>query len=194
MFHGGIEPPPSHRDCTSIVRVSQYRYTTINYMYLTLNMMESIVYRILTILRLKKQHEKIDLSGLEYDDFDIYTPMDDGEKGIVIKVYDGDTVTIGFRKYGSNKNTRISCRINGIDTPELRGSSENEKSLALEAKDRLYKAVMGKSVTVMSPKSEKYGRLLCDLKTDEIDSISKYMLDDPRICKEYDGGKKVEWD
>ncbi len=147
-----------------------------------------------------------DLRQLEFRDFGVFLPLEDGDKALVIKVYDGDTLTVGFRHGGSQRPVKESIRIRGIDTPEIRTKSEREKELALLARARLEKVTLGKVVTVVSPESDKYGRLLCDLKTEsgdigdiddigniEIESISDYMLQDSDICRAYDGGPRQPW-
>jgi len=134
-----------------------------------------------------------DLVGKDYGQFTPFTPLKHDSKAIVIKVYDGDTLTLGFYHQSDGEPTRISCRIDGIDTPELRGSSDDEKKLALEAKEYLSDVTLGEVVTIINPGKEKYGRVLCDLSTDELPSVSYYMLENPRICKPYDGGTKAQW-
>ena len=133
------------------------------------------------------------LDQLEYRDFEKFVALDDGDKALVIKVYDGDTLTVGFRHGSSNRTVRSSVRIRGIDTPELRSQSEEEKRMASVARSRLEDATMRKVVTLISPESDKYGRLLCDLSTDDITSISQYMLQAKHICREYGGGKREPW-
>lgn len=123
-----------------------------------------------------------------------FLPLPHGSIVYVSKVYDGDSVTICFEHPITGENVKIGCRVNGIDTPELRGSSDYEKELAYNAKDRMSSAVLNKFVTIINPDTEKYGRVLCDLKTDTIDSIAGYMLEDPTVCRPYTGGKKKGWD
>jgi len=131
------------------------------------------------------------LEELEYRDFEKFVGLNDGDKALVIKVYDGDTLTIGWTH--SNRNVRSSLRIRGIDTPELRSKSEEEKQMASVARSRLEEATMKKVVTLISPGLDKYGRFLCDLSTEDITSISQYMLQAKDICHEYDGGKRQPW-
>jgi len=132
------------------------------------------------------------MRGMSYGDFKKFTPLQDGARALVIKVYDGDSLTVSW-KDPSGVYVRSASRLFGIDTPELRGSSPYEKSLALEAKERLAGVAMGEMVTVFDVSSEKYGRILCDLATDTIPSIAQYMLEEPRLCRKYDGGKKTSW-
>ncbi len=52
----------------------------------------------------------------------------------VIKVYDGDTFTVEAYPWpGITANT--SVRVDGVDTPEIRGQCEAEKRKAREARD-----------------------------------------------------------
>ena len=85
----------------------------------------------------------------------------------VLSVYDGDTITIGYKFRGIYWKSPL--RIYGIDTPELKprrqGRSEesilHEKALAEAARDYLSGRVLGKLITVKFNKSnDKYGRLL----------------------------------
>ena len=52
------------------------------------------------------------------------------ENGNVIKVYDGDTITIASKLPLRTSLFRFSMRLNGIDTPEIKGKDDNEKSIA----------------------------------------------------------------
>ena len=130
---------------------------------------------------------------LTYEECEQFLPLRDGDVVFCIKNYDGDTCTLGWVDYAGNK-VRSSCRINGIDTPEMRGSSPKEKALAIRAKERLEGAIVGEFVTIRNPGSEKYGRVLCDLEVGDIKSISDYMIAEPEICKPYQGGTKISWD
>lgn len=135
-----------------------------------------------------------DLVDLEYGDFGKFLALEDGDKALVIKVYDGDTLTVGFLHGSSRRPVRESVRIRGIDTPELRTKSEEEKRLALLARSRLEEVTLREVVTIVSPESDKYGRLLCDLRTERgVGSISEYMLQAPGICRKYDGGARQPW-
>ena len=129
---------------------------------------------------------------IDYDDCIPFMPLSHGDVVYVCKVYDGDTVTLAWVNEIGVK-VRISCRIDGIDTPELKGSSPEEKKLAISARERLANAVGGKFVSIVKPSHEKYGRVLCDLATEKYLSIRDYMLEDDKICKAYDGGKKGTW-
>ena len=53
----------------------------------------------------------------------------------VINVYDGDTFRVNMDSLPPIVGKNIPIRVNGIDTPEIRGKCQYEKNLALEARD-----------------------------------------------------------
>jgi len=94
-------------------------------------------------------------------------------EGKVIKVYDGDTITIAFHLYG--KLYRKSVRLYGIDTPEIKAENESEKSKAKKARDALVSKVLYKVVTLKNLNNEKYGRLLAEVWIDN-ENVSDWMV------------------
>lgn len=111
--------------------------------------------------------------------------------GHVIKVYDGDTITIANKLpiYHCNDVFRFSVRLNGIDTPEIKGKDDDEKEAAKIAKNALTEKIMHKYVILKNVATEKYGRLLADVYLGDL-HLNKWMLDN-RFAMSYDGGKKV---
>ncbi len=116
--------------------------------------------------------------------------------GKVIKVYDGDTITIAARlPFEGSPIYRFSVRLAGIDSAEIRGGSKNETEIAKIARDALYKLIFGKVIELRNNGKEKYGRLLADLYLGEL-YINQWMVDNGYAVP-YDGGKKnksVEWE
>ena len=116
--------------------------------------------------------------------------------GKVIKVYDGDTITIASKIPGTALPVyRFRVRLAGIDSAEIKGSSETEKKKAIEARDALHNLIFGKMIVLQNVGTEKYGRILADIYLDDI-HVNKWMLDN-NYAVTYDGGKKVrppEWD
>lgn len=122
--------------------------------------------------------------------------------GKCIKVYDGDTITIAT-KIPFDKNThksladtvyRFSVRLNGIDSPEIKGHTITEKAMALVARDELKKKILDKHVTLKNVSTEKYGRLLADVyvvddKNTQQLWLNKWMLDN-KYAVFYDGDTK----
>ena len=111
--------------------------------------------------------------------------------GKVIKVYDGDTITIASKVPGLYNSPiyKFSVRLNGIDTPEMRTKNEDEKEIATLARDALSEQIMGKEIRLENIKTEKYGRVLCDIYLDKI-HLNKWLIDE-KYALPYDGGTKV---
>ena len=109
--------------------------------------------------------------------------------GRVIKCYDGDTITIAsYLPYKKSKLYKFSVRINGIDCPEIRSKTENEKKCALLAKIAVEDKILNKIVTLENVGTEKYGRILADVIIDNI-SIGPWLVEQ-NLAVNYDGKTK----
>ncbi len=133
----------------------------------------------------------------------------------VCECYDGDTVTVILHEFGTYY--KFKCRVNGIDTAEIRISKNNErrdelKKLAFDARNRLaelitncekcteplakkeFQKLIDKNTRVLEMHVygfDLYGRLLVDF---EIDGnwVSQTMIAEGH-AKSYDGGHKEEF-
>ncbi len=116
--------------------------------------------------------------------------------GKVIKVYDGDTITIAsYLPIPNSQLYRFSVRLTGIDTPEIKGKTKAEKDLAIAAKNALSELVLGKVVELRNISNEKYGRILADVYIETI-HVNEWMIENNHAVR-YDGGTKErppEWD
>jgi len=134
------------------------------------------------------------LNSVEYKDTVRFIPPILNCK--VIKVYDGDTITVASKINNTNLPMyRFSVRLRSIDSPEINGENLTEKYLAMEARDALHKLIYGKIVVLKKLGTEKYGRILADVYLDNL-HVNKWMLDN-NYAVPYDGGKKirpVEWE
>ena len=109
--------------------------------------------------------------------------------GRVIKVYDGDTITIASKlPFTDSPLYRLSVRLNGIDTPEIRGKTEDEKTAAKLVKDELSNLILNKRVSLKNIQTEKYGRILADVYIGEL-HINQWLITEKYAVK-YDGGTK----
>ena len=107
----------------------------------------------------------------------------------VIKVYDGDTITISAKVSRlSFQYYKWSVRFRGIDTPEMKGKTNDEKTAAVNARDNLSNKILNKKILLKNVAYDKYGRLLADVYLGKL-CLNKWMLDN-RYGVSYDGGTK----
>ena len=76
-----------------------------------------------------------------------FSPVDDFQ-GKVVSIADGDTVTV------LRGTEQVKVRLDGIDAPE------KNQSFGTKSKDALAGLVFGKTVTVQSEGTDRYGRTL----------------------------------
>lgn len=113
--------------------------------------------------------------------------------GRVIKVYDADTITIASKlPYADSPMYRLSVRLNGIDTPEMKGKdiSDEEKEAAKLARNFVANLVLNKYVRLENIASEKYGRILADVYIGDI-HLNELLLKECYAVK-YNGGTKIK--
>lgn len=110
----------------------------------------------------------------------------------IIKCYDGDTVTVLFRWNGIY--VKKSCRLMGIDTPELRTKSKKEKNMAIAAKTYLESLILNKVVKVEFLADDKYGRPLINIYKGAFNkkTVNDMMIDNG-YARQYYGQKKLKW-
>ena len=117
-------------------------------------------------------------------------------EGIVVKVYDGDTITIvSPLPFEDSKYYRFSIRLFGIDSAEIKGKSDAEKAVAIRARDALSAKILNRTIMLRNVTTEKYGRLLANIYLDD-ECINDWMLKNGHAIA-YDGGKKTrpdDWD
>jgi endonuclease YncB( thermonuclease family) len=104
----------------------------------------------------------------------------------VHSIYDGDTLKLIFPFNGWYYIW--TCRIYGIDTPEIKTHNIEEKKKGLLARDcviDISKKCPYFEINVIG--FDKYGRVLTD-----IPSIKNILLE-KGLAKEYDGGHKTPW-
>ncbi len=133
------------------------------------------------------QNKLLKMETIEWKDTVKFIP--NVSTGKVIKVYDGDTITIATTMYNI-KNTvyRFSVRLNGLDCPEMKTKDKNEKKIAVKAQKRVSDLILQKNVRLENVQLEKYGRLLADIYYNNI-HINKVLIDE-RLAIPYDGGTK----
>lgn len=84
----------------------------------------------------------------------------------VCDVVDGDTfkcLHYAYTHQGTPSIVRYTCRIVHVDCPELMSKNEEERTLAMRAKEFTAGWLMNKPVTMDVKGPDKYGRLLVDV-------------------------------
>ena len=82
----------------------------------------------------------------------------------IVEVYDGDTFKIDLPSQHPLFGDDISVRVAGIDTPELKGSSDEVKALAYKAKNRTQELLSdAKTIELKNPQRDKYFRVLAEV-------------------------------
>jgi len=106
--------------------------------------------------------------------------------------YDGDTCYIDV-PFLPDSLRKMSIRILGIDTPEIRGKCDKEKELALEAREFANKAFReANEIDYQDLGWDKYGgRLLTNVYLDG--KLYSKMIIDAGLARPYDGGTKEGW-
>ena len=125
------------------------------------------------------------------------------EEAKVIKVYDGDTITVACHlpfENGMSPIYRFNVRLSGINCPEMRTKNKEEKEAAKYVQQILENMLLGKYVTLENITLEKYGRLLADVLFKDVNSSVElninYWLLNKNYAVKYDGKKKkvpVHW-
>ena len=110
----------------------------------------------------------------------------------VISVYDGDTFRVDIDSLPPIVGKNIPIRLNGIDTPEIRGKCQYEKDLALIARDFVRnKLANAKEIKLTKLQRGKYFRVVADVMIDGV-SLEKELLEN-KLAYKYTGGKKSSW-
>jgi micrococcal nuclease len=110
----------------------------------------------------------------------------------VISVYDGDTFRVDIDSLPPIVGKNIPIRLNGIDTPEIRGKCQYEKDLALKARDFVRnKLANAKEIKLTKLQRGKYFRVVADVMIDGV-SLEQELLEN-KLAYKYTGGKKSSW-
>ena len=114
----------------------------------------------------------------------------DFEGAVYVRNYDGDTITFNLPGFHPIIGKKIGVRVNGIDTPEIRGKCDKEKYDAQQAKDMVTDILKdAKQITLKNMERGKYFRIAADVIVDG-ESLGD-MLVEAGVATRYDGGKKT---
>ncbi len=109
----------------------------------------------------------------------------------VVSVYDGDTLTVNAYPW-PGMTIRTAVRVNGIDTPEIRGLCEAETELAKRARDYV-RATVGDHVQLSNIALGKYaGRIIADVALADGRQLAGLLISEG-LGRAYDGGARLGW-
>jgi len=110
----------------------------------------------------------------------------------VVKVYDGDTFTVEAFPW-PGITAKASVRVDGVDTPEIRGKCEAEKRKAREARDFVKDLILGKIVFLNNVKHGKYaGRVVASVVLNSREKLEDKIISQG-LGREYHGGTREGW-
>ena len=104
---------------------------------------------------------------------------------VLLGCYDGDTCKINSEAFVPF--TEYSLRLEGFDTPEIRGKCDEEKEIARKAKHFTIKYMETVEVVYVSEKRDKYGRLITT-----VPGLAEALIA-ADLARPYDGGKRLPW-
>ena len=111
----------------------------------------------------------------------------------IVEVYDGDTFKIDLPSQHPLFGDDLAIRVFGIDTPEMKGTSDEVKALAYKAKNRTQELLSdAKTIELKNPQRGKYFRIAAEVWIDG-ESLGE-KLKSEGLAKEYDGeGARPGW-
>ncbi len=111
----------------------------------------------------------------------------------VTSIYDGDTFRCIIKDVHPLIGNKVSIRVRGVDTPELRTKSAKEKKLARKAKKRTVSFIRNcpEKINLQNVSRGKYFRVLADVYCGK-KSLAQVLIAEG-LGYEYYGGKKKGW-
>ena len=113
----------------------------------------------------------------------------DYEGAIYVRNYDGDTITFNLPNLHPIIGKKIRVRLNGIDTPEIKGKCDKEKYDAAQAREMVGDILKDvEKITLQNMQRGNYFRIASDVIVDG-ESLGDILIDSGMAVR-YDGGKK----
>ena len=114
----------------------------------------------------------------------------DYEGAVYVRNYDGDTVTFNLPELHPIIGEKISIRVNGIDTPEIKGNCEKEIYNAQQTQQMVADILKdAEQIALKNMERGKYFRIAADVIVDGENLAD--MLIEAGMAIRYDGGKKT---
>ncbi len=109
----------------------------------------------------------------------------------VSRVIDGDTYE-GLAITWVDQTNVVRVRLRGVDTPELRGSCQNEKALGKRAKAFVDDWLQNNQVVLVNIEKGKYYRVVADIRAADGTYLSQALMA-AGLGRPYTGGKRISW-
>ena len=110
----------------------------------------------------------------------------------IVSVYDGDTFTVNIKQYPPIVGEKISVRIYGVDTPEIKGKTVREKEMAIQAKEFVEERFKtARVIELRNLQRDKYFRLLAEVYVDG-ENLSETLIKQG-LGRPYFGNTKQSW-
>ena len=110
----------------------------------------------------------------------------------VTKIRDGDTLEVTAHIW-IGVRMEVAIRIDGIDTPEVRGKCQREKDMAAQASALMNTLITKPMVTLFDIKNDMYaGRALARVVTADGTDVGKEMIRQG-LARPYNGDTKQTW-
>ena len=108
-------------------------------------------------------------------------------------ILDGDTFSAAV-SLDADTTVSVRVRLRNVDTPEMNGDCEYERSRAIAARDRLAEIIpVGSMVELSNVKDDKYlGRIDANVKNANGADVGE-ILSREKFGRKYNGGKRKPW-
>lgn len=110
---------------------------------------------------------------------------------VVDRVVDGDTIDVRAHIW-LGQTLAVRVRIDGVDTPELAARCEEERRMALAARDFLVRRLTGAEVTLTRVAYDKYGGRVRATVSDKNGDIGRALLSEG-YARPYGGERRQSW-
>lgn len=109
----------------------------------------------------------------------------------VVSNYDGDTITVRAHIW-PGQTVETGVRVEGVDTPEIRGKCPKERRLAVVARD-MTKRLVGARVQLRDIRPGKYaGRVVARVFISDGQDLAEVLIQNA-LGRPYAGGKRKGW-
>ena len=108
-------------------------------------------------------------------------------------ILDGDTFSAAV-SLDADTTVSVRVRLRNVDTPEMNGDCEYERSRAIAARDRLSEIIpVGSMVELSNVKDDKYlGRIDANVKNANGADVGEILIRE-KFGRKYNGGRRKPW-